>query len=449
MFAFLQQYCDLLYFPPDFFFELEYTVNTGQVTMPSRTDTIRRCAFKLPRNDKYQCQKAGDRYQLNIELWYCRFHDRHAQNRCEVLVEWAGKGAQCDQLGHLDKDSGKKLCEWHAWKSKGDGWQDAPLKKRKDTMLTICSEELEAGRQEIVKQEQSADVTKSPSSPPEDELSGAPDPEKIVEQPACAPSMENLPRCIDSQDQTSIATSRRDSAVEEGQSPADTKKLKEPASIVSSNNDLSAADLSGTTELAEESPVVTPILSLHSVGEPEAITPTTPSEEVNKFTTATAPNERCNGGRSPHTRVDSLDPLTAFNLVDKGSEVFAPTPTVHAAYREVVQSLTSPKVLQGVPSPRRALQARIDFLNAQDASSTIRNAAIYVQCCVCLERHGEYNMRQVNSCKHQYRDLCFRKATRMGSLRRFNCSSCRVWMAERQSGIVDNGYDQLRKAPLP
>ena len=93
--------------------------------MPPPSRHIRRCAFKLLKNNKYQCQKPGDNYQLALRLWYCRHHDRHAQDRCQVLVEWAGKGVQCEKLGHLDGNAGKRLCELHKTKEEGDELEDA------------------------------------------------------------------------------------------------------------------------------------------------------------------------------------------------------------------------------------------------------------------------------------------------------------------------------------
>lgn len=87
--------------------------------MPLRTAAIRRCSFKLPKNDKYLCQKAGNKFQPIVELWYCTRHDSHAQDRCQILVEWAGKGAQCEQLGVFDKRSLKKLCERHLSQATG------------------------------------------------------------------------------------------------------------------------------------------------------------------------------------------------------------------------------------------------------------------------------------------------------------------------------------------
>ena len=37
-----------------------------------------------------------------------------------MLVEWAGKGVQCEKLGYLDGVSGKRLCDLHKTKEEGD-----------------------------------------------------------------------------------------------------------------------------------------------------------------------------------------------------------------------------------------------------------------------------------------------------------------------------------------
>ena len=428
MFAYLQQLQESLWAPPDFFPGVGYTITAADTEMPSQSSSIRRCAFKLPKNDRYQCQKAGDKYQLNIHRWYCRFHDRFAKDRCQTLIERAGKGAQCDQLGTLDEQTGQRLCKWHSWKSKGDDGsqhQGATPKKRKDTMTTIEPNEAENVEQDTAKQERTASRSTLPCLPRADGPVHTSVPEGSVEQPVRASSIGGTPMCISCQSQISTAT---------------------PKGVIAAEDE----KLQASPEIFEDSPAATLVLGVHIAEEHRVSTPTTSLEELNELTATNtkALNGPHSGGRSPHTRVDSLDPLTASSLIDEGSNIFSPTSTAQAAYKEVVQSLSSTGVLQSVPPPRRALQARIDFLNAQEASSSARNAAIYVRCCVCLEKHGEYNMRQVDACQHQYRDLCLRKATKVGNLRKFNCTSCSVWMEERQKEMIESGYHELRRVSL-
>ncbi|KAF2624377.1 hypothetical protein BU25DRAFT_424157 [Macroventuria anomochaeta] len=392
MFAYLQQLHESLYFPSDFFFGLEYITTRTAGQMPSRSKTIRRCAFKLPKNNKYQCQKAGDKYQPKIKLWYCRFHDRHAQDRCPVPVTWAGRGAQCGQLGHLDEESGKKLCERHAMKSKGDGWpqmRDVPSTERQDSLKGKHVEHVDA----------QIDAESNAPSDIEDVPLGSELHEQMV-----PPKDDCIQAEMLTDDKHRLAT----------------LKLEEPTFIAPEE---------------ESGPTPTAIIDAHAL-DYDAFLGALPKETLDKLTIRKTPGEPRDLGRPPRMRVDSLFPSPTSTPLKEDTAISSPTATAHAAYRDVVQSLGNTR-LQIVP-PRRTPQARIDFLSAQDAQSPTHIAATYVQCCVCLEKHGEYNMRQVESCKHRYRDLCFRKAVKIGGLRRFNCSSCRAWMEGRQKEM--NGH---------
>ena len=351
-----------------------------------------------------------------------------------MLIEWAGKGAQCEQLGHLDEKTGRKLCKWHAMKTKGDSWlqmQDVPCRKRKDSAQGTALDPVNtqgAEKQDMLGCEQSAARFMSPSPATTEErtnhtLYSAQTDARLNH----APDQENTP--FDSETKEQFPSARKDSI---------------NAETINNDNFLDSATLNpdghATTVTKEDSVLITtPAIDAPAVGE-QALLPAPPQEAVDSPKTTKRADESRDSARALHVRVDSLEPTTTSRLPERETATSTPTAATQAAYQDVVQSLGIARALHSIPPPRRSVHARIDFLNAlqaQQASSLSRIAAIYVQCCVCLEKHGEYDMRQVESCKHRYRDLCLRKATKTEGLRRFNCSSCRVWMAEQQKRILD------------
>jgi hypothetical protein len=251
---------------------------------------MRRCAFKVPKNERYQCQKAGDKHQLNIDLWYCSFHDLHAQDRCQVLVQWAGMGAQCEQLGVLDEDSGVKLCELHRLKyeDETDALRDNNLKEFQDGAATVE--------------------------------------ERLEKVDSLVRDLHLYPIKLEHEEYTTAPSSRTEvfSAIKE-----------------------------------------------HPIHTPFSNTPNTPKQPTHTLTTPTS-----------HKRTSSF----FFPLRTPFSSTLLPTPS---------------------PS---------------------RNAALYVQCCVCLEQHSEQTMSVVEPCGHRYRELCLRKVVTGGMRRKFNCRGCGAWM---------------------
>ena len=344
--------------------------------MPPPSRHIRRCAFKLPKNNKYQCQKPGDNYQPVLSLWYCRRHDRHAQDRCQVLVEWAGKGVQCEKLGYLDGVTGKRLCDLHNTKEEEDGGNHvqhhSPGEREKcardnDAQVTI--------QHKRVKIEDDLDcdamASTSPQSIPLDRAT-----------PPSAPTANALEK----KSPTNMACTP----------PAQQRKQTPPSSRAPSTPPSPCHP-----PLDPERPVPTPrnhasyiphppkqtvVIPLQRIPQ-AAPSPTTPTSR----TTITSPENRSHPARPPRKRADSLIPSS-------------PTPahpllTLHAA----LHSPSSP-------------------------SSPHRITALYAQCCVCLERHGEVGMRVVAGCGHRYREVCLKKAVKGGAgLRRFLCGGCRVW----------------------
>lgn len=64
-------------------------------------------------------------------------------------------------------------------------------------------------------------------------------------------------------------------------------------------------------------------------------------------------------------------------------------------------------------------------------------AAMYVHCNVCLEEHDMSIMHRIDPCGHQFRTLCLETVLRKGSVRKYNCSSCRIWMEDIRRSRMD------------
>lgn len=142
-------------------------------------------------------------------------------------------------------------------------------------------------------------------------------------------------------------------------------------------------------------------------------------------------------GRALHVRIDSLSPLPSM-LLAKELEVDTSMSITDNALGSGGSKQSFP-IGQGATPARQSIQSRITFLNAshhQEMPVSNQNAPVYAQCCVCLERHGEYNMLEIAACKHRYRELCLKKAIKVGSLRKFHCSSCEIWRAAQKQDTI-------------
>lgn len=248
----------------------------------------RRCTFKQPNNDKYQCQKAGDKYQPEMNRWYCRFHDRHAKDRCQVLVEWAGKGAQCENMGRL-RNGGKRLCEGHA---------------RETTTV--------------------------------DEMTD-----------------KHLP-------------------------PTPESSMSENSSIVLTHPTAPLRNI-------EHDSLSSHLLKRRSHSPPSS-SPEKPHTEP----------------RTPRPRIDSLftPPISSYTSpppspAPRSTPLHNPTSTTTSSTPDIHANVHPSKI-----------------------------AAVYTQCCIFLDSHGNYNMHSVPGCGHRYRELCLRKMRKLGCVRRWNCGGC-------------------------
>lgn len=455
--------------------------------MPLRTAAIRRCSFKLPKNDKYLCQKAGNKFQPIVELWYCTRHDSHAQDRCKILVEWAGKGAQCEQLGVFDKRSLKKLCERHL--SQATGHDRPETKSEQYDNLGEGSIDQENVRQDTVKTDDAAPdhPTPSPTSH-SDEIADAvfqlsltdiepQRPLNSIESDAGTDMSEqelpteepfsNARTSLSDSDSTTFKDEKTSSAsttMDLAPTPASQDDKREedglliaPQSLVmdyrlseaaTANLDLgsrleagSCGDLTAPTAEGEHAPTLLPDSGV-SRSSDRSHCSIAPCSKTVQETRSKGPVETPRHlGRAPHVRTDSLSPFTPI-LLSGAPEVNTPdTPTRNAPLGSG-RSTQSFETAHGATTTSPSIQARITNLHAlqyQGPSGSDRIAAAYTQCCVCLEKHGEHNMREVATCKHRYRDLCLKKAVKAGSLRRFNCSSCRAWMAKQREEMTDSG----------
>ncbi|KAF1929747.1 uncharacterized protein M421DRAFT_128763 [Didymella exigua CBS 183.55] len=348
---------------------------------PLRTAAIRRCGFKLP-NDKYQCQMAGGKFQPVVELWYCRLHDCHAQDRCQVLVHWAGMGAQCEHFGALNESTGKKLCERHAMQNRSDA---RPHNGQRNES-TEESTNHEGEKQGVA-------ISNDPSS------------------------------------SQSTVSSTEDAMTD---APHFAQTTTESSPLLPSTE--------GSTD--SKSSKLVPSEGKHFSDAREDLNLKIPDQSELKAASVSPPDVLRDSKKASHTRIDSLAPFFDSSLRTEGGKCSTPTTPTYDGRRGLQSTLGNLVAAYGATSYSPAVHAHINFLNAMrdgGPSELNRIAAVYAQCCVCLEPHGEYNMRQIEPCKHQYRELCLRKAISIDGVRKFNCSSCTGWMQERNREILERG----------
>lgn len=81
---------------------------------PPEASRRHHCSFKMPQNPQYGCPRAGIMYQVSGDVYYCSFHDRYAQDRCQAFFDFQGSGMQCLKLYTMvDQDTGRKYCDKH------------------------------------------------------------------------------------------------------------------------------------------------------------------------------------------------------------------------------------------------------------------------------------------------------------------------------------------------
>lgn len=393
--------------------------------MPSPSRPVRRCAFKLPKNDKYQCQKAGDKYQLRLGLWYCRLHDRHAQDRCQVLVEWAGKGAQCEKLGQLIGETGQRLCDLHVIRKDEDVQLQVQYQSPRQREIRARGDDAKVNIQHAktdheVNFEELEETTTLHLVPSPEQIHYITSPTSTILEETPASQTNDASFTQQEEEQTlrirasipSTVGSKNDVSL--NQTPLDA--VESPTSPFRQTNDPPPA--SSTSIQAPAALQLAPTAALH----PETTwSPTTPS----------GPDTPPNPKLAHHKRIDSL--LSNDVPIASAATPSSNTPS-HPTLQPTIPSLTTSPTSSFHPSPHTRI-AFLTALQSHASSSSTCTTAHYVQCCVCLEKHGEYNMRVVEGCGHRYRELCLRKAVKGRTLRRFRCKGCKGWMEGWTEGV--------------
>ncbi|KAF9692489.1 hypothetical protein EKO04_009739 [Ascochyta lentis] len=336
-----------------------------------RINNINRCAYKLP-NDKYQCQKTGDKLQPHLNLWYCHYHDCHAQDRCQTLIEWAGMGAQCEQLGVWDDELGMKVCEWHGLRGRGDGW---PV--------------MENGVwKHVGALGMGADDSES--------LSWAPLTVSIGEQTGCESRVEDTSMEVDS----------------EQSSPAE-------EDIVEHETLRNSAEADATTIVPDED---------------DELPTTVPSTTNTNNLTATRCT--CISPPPPNPKQTPVPTLYQVytDMLPTLLQPRTSSPTLQPPYPNILTSFR-PRTSSPIPldSPiYRQAHPNIFTSLFHPPTNAPRNSAMYNQCCICLELHNSDVMHPVGKCGHRYRELCVKKVVKGGSgegvRRRYNCVGCEDWV---------------------
>ena len=412
---------------------IEYITATVKIKMPPRPNTLRRCAFKLPQNNKYQCQKALDKHHTTVTLWYCKFHASYANDRCQVLIERTRKGSQHEQLGVFGEKAGEVSCDLHVVKSKKDDWPQIwdPSMKRKDAMSAKRSEKHDTEEQVTTMQRYALAAVPSPAllaaeyQPRQD--SYPPEADVLANRLL---KIEQVPVDLNAQTQASQPTSAEKTAFE-GRMPQDNADFVPPI-LICEDPATNAQPMEANTAVTTSVKVVLPMTNY---------------EVTVLAIVRRAPGGLFNLGHVPHIRNPNVDKLAMLALrtdkVQVAEPIFIrrptgerrassiPTVTVHTTYKCAIQPFGTTSSFYSILERWRLSRLRIDSLNsfqAQEASSLTRIADMYVQCCVCLEEHTQKHMRQIDLCKHQYRNLCLRKILKSSGMRQYNCVGCREWM---------------------
>ncbi|KAF2475047.1 uncharacterized protein BDR25DRAFT_113680 [Lindgomyces ingoldianus] len=182
-----------------------------------------------------------------------------------------------------------------------------------------------------------------------------------------------------------------------------------------------------------ESPSITAAISSKALTEPHLVLPPTPAPE--KLPEPLPAEPQIFPSKSPS--ILDLPPGPAAPL--------SPPPTPHTPnllLRRAQTQLIDLNFAENTPetsspSPRspewRLHRSRTSISSTLDspidAEEKDRIAAMYFACNICLGKHNAVFMRKVDTCGHQYSERCLQTVLRSGIMRRYNCSSCREWLA--------------------
>jgi hypothetical protein len=68
-------------------------------------------------------------------------------------------------------------------------------------------------------------------------------------------------------------------------------------------------------------------------------------------------------------------------------------------------------------------------VSADEDAEVDHIATLYSMCNICLEEHHHTLLQKVEGCGHFYSEICLEYILAQGIQRRYNCKSCREWMA--------------------
>ncbi|KAF2133934.1 hypothetical protein P153DRAFT_381106 [Dothidotthia symphoricarpi CBS 119687] len=424
---------------------------------------IRRCAFKVPSNAKYQCQKPGELMQLHLNIWYCRFHDRHAKDRCQAFAEWEGSGAyaQCTGLAKfVDHKTKKKVCGQHytlkkeeekKTKRREEERQKQTEEKeringveRKEEMVTeqrplkvaeeeqsnevevgqVDNTETEDGLAEVHKTEVTGEGRVEEKETHEDQEKDIET--AIVEQDEDVDTEEETINELETKEEE--ARGEVESAEEETPKFVEAKTIEDPKTKEVETVEIDEAmneEIEDTqTEVVEDA----------GVADPERTKTTESETNSHEATTELQEQEPCTSSATS-TIPPSPAPSTP---ITESAPVVGPPLKIQTSF-EKPTSPQKPTLSenQTLVSPRRSVFASrpLSFLLQSPNEESIfagskHIAAMYEQCNVCLEKHSVEYMRQVEPCKHRYLHACLKAAFRKGTFRRYNCTSCEAWITE-------------------
>ncbi|KAJ4986614.1 hypothetical protein SVAN01_07923 [Stagonosporopsis vannaccii] len=343
----------------------------------------RRCTFPLPQNPKYQCPRPGTHHQPTLHTYYCRSHDPQASERCQVRVHWRGKGERCVEMGVWGL--GTRVCEEHA--ARAIYSSHVVEVGAEEEMAIVSCEVSTAGEQSL---------------PPCNDIidNGAPENETPLH--LATPiftqfELATTPAHASKPDFSLAATFKNAVPVSVPDCCIETTPLCDHHAECTARTARKRVD--------SLSPIPSPILQTH---EPTPRTPPTRNVMYHSHN----PSLPCTpppSSTAPSTPSSSPTPPTPSFSADTPPSSPPPIPSL------------SPSP---TPPPLLSLPVLLTQNTPPRTAPPAAPAAAYSQCCICLDQHGDYNMRTVPGCGHAYRELCLRKMRNTGGRRRWNCGGC-------------------------
>ncbi|KAL5384810.1 hypothetical protein PMIN06_010177 [Paraphaeosphaeria minitans] len=325
----------------------------------------------MPRNTRYECPRAGNMHQAPGDVYYCFFHDKYAQDRCQAFFDLEGSGLQCPELhAMIDEDTGKKYCEKHEpsseipevadWKAGMTKWL---------TAVALAEPPHELG-----------------NDLPTGVVVGVSEPEpkkKLTQKPEPEPKPEHEPEL---HSETGIGT--------EG-------KLD-----IESETELNTCP-KHTTQDGE------PTLSKHAYTTGDFNTERDRDREA-VFKAGPTPEQKPD--RESDQELDlKFDHDLCLEFDKERNE---------ESDEGLEEGFDDQKPDQ--KSEQKSEQERVPVTQQEHI------VALYKQCNICLESHNAADMRKIAGCGHQYKEACLQDFLRRQGVRRYNCVGCRTWLQFRR-----------------